>query len=308
MKNEGVLKLAGNENLCKAKATKNDEFYTRLSDIENELTHYKKHFKDAVVLCNCDDPAWSNFWRYFHMNFDTLGLKKLISTHYDAKKSSYKMEYAGGDDNNISAGVITSLPGDGDFRSPECIELLKQADIIATNPPFSLFREYVAQLVKYDKKFVIIGNMNAATYKDVFPLLKNNKVWFGFNYVKEFIQPDGNSKKFGNILWYTNLDITKRHEELNLIEKYNPDRYPRYDNYDAINVNKVVDIPCDYAGVMGVPLTFLDKYNPGQFEIIGVDESCGVGLSMGLFIDGSRYKQCYANGRSIYKRIFIKKK
>lgn len=281
-----VLTLAKNENLCKAKAAKNDEFYTLLSDIENELKHYEGHFKGAVVLCNCDDPTWSNFWRYFHINFDALGLKKLISTHYDAEKLTYKMEYAGGNDNDISAGVITPLSCSGDFRSPECVELLKQADIIATNPPFSLFREYVAQLVKYDKKFIIIGNMNAITYKEIFPLFKDYKIWYGHSISsgdRKFNVPDDyplnatgcgvdeDGKKYirvKGVRWFTNLEHQKRHEIIDLIEHYTPEKYPKYDNYDAINVNKTCDIPCNYDGCIGVPITFLDKYNPDQFEIL----------------------------------------
>ncbi|MBE5885999.1 MAG: modification methylase [Lachnospiraceae bacterium] len=262
--------MAKNTNLHKAKDAKNDEFYTQISDIEKELKHYKGHFKGAVVFCNCDDPEWSNFWKYFHLNFEFLGLKKLITTHYETEKPSYKMEYEGGNDADCSVGTITPLMQNGDFRSPECVELLKEADIVVTNPPFSLFREYVAQLMEYGKKFVVIGSMNAITYKEIFPLLKNNHMWLGCNSVKEFVQPDGSIKKFGNILWFTNLDIAKRHEELDLIEKYSPEKYPKYDNYDAINVDKVTDIPCDYDGVMGVPITFLDKYNPEQFVIVGM--------------------------------------
>ena len=232
-----------NANLTAAKMAKNDEFYTQFSDIQNELSHYKQHFKDKVVFCNCDDPTWSNFWKYFHLKFDDFGLKKLIATHYDPKQSTYKMEYTGGDDRNTEVGVMTTLKQNGDFRSPECIELLKEADIVVTNPPFSLFREYVAQLMKHKKKFVIIGNMNAITYKEIFPLLKNDEMWLGYMSPKVFIQPDGSEKKFGNVLWYTNLDIAKRHESIDLVEHYTPGKYPKYENYDAINVDKVLDIP-----------------------------------------------------------------
>lgn len=260
-----------NANLHKAKDAKNDEFYTHISDIENELIHYKEHFKDKIVYCNCDDPTWSAFWKYFHLNFAELGLKKLISTHYDREEATYKMEYEGGDDNNIEAGVKTPLEGNGDFRNQECIELLKEADIVVTNPPFSLFREYVAVLMERKKKFLIIGNKNAITYKEFFPLLKDDEVWIGCTNVKEFLQPDGSIKKFGNIGWFTNLDVAKRHEKLILCEHYTPEKYPKYDNYDAINVDKVDEIPCDYYEAMGVPITFIDKFNPEQFEIIGAD-------------------------------------
>ena len=653
-----------NTNLHKAKTAKNDEFYTQLTDVAKELMHYKKHFKDKIVFCNCDDPTWSAFWKYFHLNFAELGLKKLISTHYDREEATYKMEYTGGDDNNIEVGVKTPLDGNGDFRNQECLELLDECDIVVTNPPFSCyssdtevmtnhgwkliknvninediimslnpenkqiemvkaidfisspvngelyhfhnqnmdfcvtenhqmygyykastgdnkalpfinaedvkkshllplsdfswngvqeeyfslpetiqleqysrreivvqkkkivmndwleflgfyladgcyrdhintcgkrdytvsikqntanekyvldlikrigftatispgssssnanyciyskqlweylsqfgrskekyipreymnlgreqlaillkgymngdsskcadghihfpsvskklmdniqelllkvyglvaqiheyerkhsyddnkgvcyhininlyryhknfskygipdkvpyndnvycltleknhimlvrhneiigwcgncFREYVAVLMEHQKKFLIIGNKNAITYKEFFPLLKNNEVWIGCTNVKEFLQPDGSIKKFGNIGWFTNLDVAKRHEKLILWKNYTPEEYPRYDNYDAINVDKVSEIPCDYDGVMGVPITFMDKYNPLDFEIIGADEAEGTGFSNGLYIQGSKYKQCYMNGKRIYKRIFIRKK
>lgn len=301
--------MAKNNSLHKARDAKNDEFYTQLVDIEKELKHYRDYFKGSVVFCNCDDPDWSNFWKYFHLNFEFLGLKKLITTHYDSSEPTYKMEYEGGNDEDISVGVVTPLQTNGDFRSPECIELLKEATIVVTNPPFSLFREYVAQLMEYDKKFIIIGNKNAITYKEFFPLLKDNKVWVAYNNVHEFIQPNGNVKKFGNIGWYTNLDITKRHETLDLIEKYTPEKYPKYDNYDAIEVSKVVNIPYDYEGVMGVPISFMDKFNPEQFEIVGADEAEGTGFSNGLWdCSITNKKQCVINGERVYKRIFIKRK
>ena len=202
------------------------------------------------------------------MNFAELGLKKLISTHYDREEATYKMEYTGGDDNNIEVGIKTPLEGNGDFRNQECLDLLDECDIVVTNPPFSLFREYVAVLMEHQKKFLIIGNKNAITYKEFFPLLKDDEVWIGCTNVKEFLQPDGSIKKFGNIGWFTNLDVAKRHEKLILWKNYTPEEYPTYNNYDAINVDKVSEIPCDYDGVMGVPITFLDKYNPEQFEII----------------------------------------
>lgn len=326
--------MAGNTNLSAAKRAKNDEFYTQLTDIEKELRHYRKHFKDKTVLCNCDDPFESNFFKYFVLNFNRLGLKKLITTCYEGsavaeyrngKAKPYKAVVTTVHDTTGDGGIdmedvrnlfelgeneLVELEGDGDFRSEECLALLDEADIVVTNPPFSLFREYVATLMEYKKKFIIIGNMNAITYKEIFPLLKDDDVWLGSTHPKEFIQRDGTVKKFGNICWYTNLDIKKRHEELILVKKYagHEDEYPHYDNYDAIEVSKVANIPLDYAGVMGVPITFLDKFNPNQFEIIGADEAEGTGFSQGLFIEGSKYKQCYANGARIYKRIFIRNK
>ena len=279
--------MAANANLHKAKNAKNDEFYTQLTDVSKELMHYKHHFKDKIVFCNCDDPTWSAFWKYFHLNFSALGLKKLISTHYDKTEPTYKMEYTGGDDNDIEVGVKTPLEGNGDFRNQECLDLLDEADIVVTNPPFSLFREYVACLVEHDKKFIILGNMNAITYKEFFPLLRNNEVWLGctnFNVGMYFFVPDDfeyrltykflkeiDGRKVNRVAgccWFTNLDHKKRHEKLILWKNYTSDEYPKYDNYDAINVNKVSEIPCDYDGVMGVPITFLDKYNPDQFEIV----------------------------------------
>lgn len=282
-----------NTSLHVAKDAKNDEFYTQLTDVSKELMHYKKHFKNKVVFCNCDDPTWSAFWKYFHLNFKELGLKKLISTHYDKNEPTYKMIYEGGDDNDIEAGVKTALEGNGDFRNQECLDLLDESDIVVTNPPFSLFREYVACLIEHDKKFIIVGNPNCATYKDFFSYFKNNKVWIGakpWSQEMYFGVPDEQKEyllknkkegsayviKDGEVLgrvatiWLTNLDIKKRHEKLILWKQYNADEYPKYYNYDAINVDKVDRIPCDYDGDMGVPITFLDKYNPEQFEIIGL--------------------------------------
>ena len=267
--------MAANANLHKAKNAKNDEFYTQLTDVSKELMHYKHHFKDKIVFCNCDDPTWSAFWKYFHLNFEALGLKKLISTHYDKTEPTYKMKYTGGDDNDIEGGVKTPLEGNGDFRNQECLDLLDEADIVVTNPPFSLAREYLACLVEHGKKFLIVGDMNWITYKEVFPLLKSNSIWLGNCSVKEFVQPDGTIKKFGNKLWFTNLDIAKRHEKLILWKHYSSEEYPTYDNYDAINVDKVDQIPCDYDGVMGVPITYLDKHNPDQFEILGYTGGLG---------------------------------
>lgn len=297
---------AKNENLAKARKEKNDEFYTQLTDIEKELRHYKKHFKDKIVFCNCDDPEKSNFWQYFSLNFEELGLKKLIATHYETTKQSYKLEMWK-DEAGVHSGIKT-LEQNGDFRSPESIALLQEADIVVTNPPFSLFREYISQLMQYEKKFLIIGNKNAITYKEFFPLLKDNKVWIGYNSVKEFKQPDGTTKKFGNIGWYTNLDIDKRHEDLTLYRRYSSTDYPKYENYDAIEVKKVADIPCDYTGVMGVPITFLDKYNPEQFEILWTTDRGGDGKLEDYKLEHTRYDAPVINGNGIYKRILIKRK
>lgn len=282
--------MGANANLHKARNAKNDEFYTRFIDVSNELMHYEKHFKDKIVLCNCDDPRWSAFWRYFHLNFDELGLKKLISTHYDKTEPTYRMEYTGGDDNDIEVGVKTPLEGNGDFRNRECLDILDEADIVVTNPPFSLFREYVAALMEHEKKFLVIGSKNAITYRDFFPLLQKGDVWIGHNNPSEFLQPDGSTKKFGNIGWFTNLSIAKRPEKLILRKTYRSEEYPRYDNYDAINVNKVADIPVDYEGVMGVPISIIDKYDPDQFEIIG----------------WAKYPTPQINGKSTYVRILIR--
>lgn len=278
--------MAKNDNLHKAKDAKNDEFYTRIEDVAEELRHYKKHFAGKVVFCNCDDPTWSAFWRYFHLNFAELGLKKLISTHYDRTEPTYKMEYEGGDDNNVEVGVKTPLEGNGDFRNKECLDLLDESDIVVTNPPFSLFREYVAVLMKHQKKFLILGNMNALTYKEIFPLIRDNQLWYGASIHsgdRKFYVPndyplkasgcgvDNNGQKFirvKGVRWYTNLDYKARHEKLVLWKNYTPEEYPKYDNYDAINVNKYSEIPCDYDGVMGVPITFIDYYCPEQFEIV----------------------------------------
>lgn len=287
--------MAKNENLKKAKKEKNDEFYTQLTDIEKELRHYKKHFKDKIVFCNCDDPEYSNFWRYFSLNFEELGLKKLIATHYEPHKQSYKLEMWK-DEAGVHSGIKT-LKENGDFRSTESLELLQEADIVVTNPPFSLFREYIDKLMKYEKKFLIIGNKNAITYKEFFPLLKENKVWIGYNSPTEFTLPDGTiTKKISGLTrWYTNLDIDKRHEDITLYRHYTPEEYPKYDNYDAIEVSKVSDIPCDYDGAMGVPITFMDKYNPDQFEII-------------KFRKGNDDNDLMVNGKWPYFRILIKRK
>lgn len=304
---------SANSNLHKAKDAKNDEFYTQLTDVAKELMHYKAHFKDKIVLCNCDDPTWSAFWKYFHLNFTELGLKKLISTHYDREKATYKMEYTGGDDNDIEAGVKTPLEGNGDFRNKECLDLLDECDIVVTNPPFSLFREYVAVLMEHKKKFLIIGNKNAITYKEFFPLLKYDEVWIGCTNVKEFLQPDGSVKKFGNIGWFTNLDVAKRHEKLILWKNYTPEEYPKCDNYDSININKVAEIPYNYNKVMGVPITFLDKYNPEQFEICGMaagnSRATGLNYNVSYIPHKDDRGGCFiVNGKRQYARILIRKK
>ena len=291
---------ASNSNLRKANKAKNDEFYTQLSDIENELKHYREHFKGKTILCNCDDPRVSNFFHYFSYNFEFLGLKKLIATCYknksmdlfsqnDSEQAIY-LEYEGDKDGNRVPSIdeigVKNLKGDGDFRSPECIELLKQADIVVTNPPFSLFREYVAQLVEYDKKFVIVGHQNAITYKEIFKLIKENNIWLGYGFnggAAHFINTHyedyataGDHKegmiRVSGVVWFTNLEINKRHEEMILWKPYkgNEKDYPKYDNYDAINIDKTKEIPLGYDGAMGVPITFLHKYNPEQFEIISL--------------------------------------
>ena len=317
-----------NSRLQKAKKQKKDEFYTQLSDIEKELAHYKDCFKDKTVLCNCDDPRISNFFKYFSYNFEYLGLKKLISTCYknqepdlfsaNNSERAIWVDYNGDKHGNRVPDPkeigIKHFKHDGDFRSLECIELLKQADIVVTNPPFSLFREYVAQLVEYDKKFIIIGNKNAITYKDIFNLIKKNKLWLGYRNVNNdmwlFLPDDEeeyekivDGKKMRHIqaCWFTNIDHRKRHQDLILYKKYTPEEYPKYDNYDAIEVSKTKDIPCDYDGAMGVPITFLDKFNPKQFEILGMDDHR-------LQYPEWRGRGPDLNGKPIYRRIIIKRK
>lgn len=286
-----------NKNLHKAKDTKEDEFYTQLTDIEKELKYYKKHFKNKIVYCNCDDPRVSNFFHFFSYNFEKFGLKKLIATCYknqnmdlfskhDVEQAIY-LEYNGDKNaNNIpdpnEIGII-NLKGDGDFRSKESIELLKQADIVVTNPPFSLFREYVNQLIEYKKKFLIIGNINAISYRECFELIKTDQMWLGYNTVRHFGRPDGTMYETARSFWYTNLDIAKRHEDIILYKTYsgNETKYPKYENFNAINVDRTFDIPVDYKGFMGVPITFLDKYNPAQFEIVGLGIS-NSGIEIGV--------------------------
>lgn len=309
-----------NSSLHAAKDAKNDEFYTRLEDINEEINHYEDKFRDKVVFCNCDDPKWSNFWKYFHLNFEYLGLKKLITTHYESGEvQSYKIEYTGGNDEDFEEGTITPLEQNGDFRSDECIALLDEADIVVTNPPFSLFREYIALLMEHNKDFIIIGPKNAITYKEIFPLIQNNELWLGYGFKAGnayFIVPNGtdtsqyakgvydaatNTVKFRNCTWFTNIDHSKRHETLETSYYYEkrgtlyPELYPKYDNYDAISVDKLAEIPCDYKGVMGVPITFLEKYNPDQFEIV-------------KFRKGDDDKDLCVNGKCPYFRILIKRK
>ena len=287
--------MAKNTDLSNAKNAKKDEFYTQLEDINAEMVHYEKQFKGKTVLMNCDDPTWSNFWRYFHIEFERLGLKKIIATHYEyGEVASYKMEYEGGNDENFEIGVKTDLTQNGDFRSPECLALLDEADIVVTNPPFSLFREYIVLLMEHGKQFIIIGNVNALTYKEVFPLVKDNKVWFGASIHsgdRKFYVPDdyplnaagcgtdSDGRRFirvKGVRWYTNMDYKARHTDLETTYFYSkkeqlyPELYPKYHNYDAINVDKTTEIPMDYYEAMGVPITFMDRYNPDQFEILGM--------------------------------------
>ena len=309
--------MAKNENLHKAKTAKNDEFYTQLSDIEKEMVHYKQHFNGKTVYCNCDDARESNFFKYFSKNFEFLGLKKLITTGYKADGHGVALIYEGDKNGNRNPDseeiTIKQLEGNGDFRSAECVEFLKEADIVVTNPPFSLFREYIAQLMEYGKKFIIMGNGNAITYKYFFPYIKNNEIWLGYTlfvgkmpYFQVPLDTDiskgnyyyenGNLfKQVNSICWFTNLDHEKRNRPLDLYKHYSNECYPKYDNYDAIEVSKVCEIPMDYDGVMGVPITFLDKYCPDQFKIVGNEISLGIEKGRG-----------YINGKRMYSRIFIK--
>jgi len=355
-----------NRNLHKANQAKKDEFYTQLVDIEKELKHYKKQFRGKAIYCNCDDPFESNFFKYFAANFNELKLKKLIATShvkspivggqlplFEMKglkpdgKQPFKIEISKLADVNADGAIdiadvewllkhdaITSSPlkGDGDFRSDECIKLLKKADIVITNPPFSLFREYVAQLVEYNKKFLILGDQNAITYKEIFKMIKDNKLWFGYDNggTKWFQVPNDydiptetrikivNGVKYfsmGRIMWFTNLDTTKRHEEFTLYKKYSQKEYPKYDNYNAIEIPRVLDIPKNYNGAMGVPITFLDKYNPEQFEIIGLladkrEKSDALIQGKPTYLDEQhkKYVGAIVNGRATYARIIIKQR
>lgn len=373
--------MAGNKSLGAARVAKEDEFYTQLTDVEKEMRHYRKHFKNKTVFCNCDDPFESNFFKYFVLNFNRLGLRKLIATCYvsspiantqlslfdvigaeESKQNKpYKAVVTKVYDKTGDGGIdmfdvaelfkygenqLCELDGDGDFRSYECLALLDESDIVVTNPPFSLFREYIAILQEHRKSFIVIGNQNAITYKEIFPLLRDNEIWLGDKsgdmafMVPEYYEAretryweDENGQKWrslGNICWFTNLDIKKRHEELILVKRYDPDVYLHYVNYDAINVDKVADIPCDYAGVMGVPITFMEKYNPDQFEILGTSDNGIVpdeykttpGLSKefvddyykaggkGSYKEGNPTAGVYKNGIAsmVYKRIFIRNK
>lgn len=354
-----------NKNLNAAKVAKKDEFYTQLSDIERELQHYWQHFRDKVVLCNCDDPYESNFFKYFALRFNQLGLKKLICTCYNGSpvqgqelllhfdgfddeptKIAYKVEITEVKDMNGDGAVdlsdvryllqndknVMSTLKTGDFRSKECIELLKEADIVVTNPPFSLFREYIGQLMEFQKKFVIVGHQNAITYKEVFPLLMKNEVWLGYGFkgaATHFYSPyddvatSGDHKehmiRFSGVNWFTNLEIPKRNEELDLICRYSEEEYPSYDNYDAIEVSKTADIPSDYSGVMGVPITFLDKYCPTQFELLGITDrgnEYGIKTKEYTPMDSPKYGDLNRRGaimvngvlKSTYARVLIRNK
>lgn len=304
-----MKKKSLNKNLNRAAIAKNDEFYTRLIDIEKELIYYKNYFKNKIIFCNCDNPKESNFFKYFALNFNSLGLKKLISTHYIKGKKSYKLEIIKNINNNDT--IKTNLKGDGDFRSKECINILKETDIIVTNPPFSLFREYIAQLIEYKKSFIVIGSQNSISYKEIFPLIRKNQIWIGNTRPKEFVQPEGTTKKFGNICWYTNIDIVKKYKNIILYKTYknNEFNYPKYNNYNAIEISKIKEIPKDYNGIMGVPITFIEKYNPEQFQIIGCDYDVKCGYLPEIKNNSWKYKfdRGYINGKKIYARIFIKK-
>lgn len=315
-----MTKPAGqaNTNMHAAKRNKNDEFYTQLTDIEKELGHYQNHFRDKVVFCNCDDPLESNFWKYFWLNFQFLGLKKLIATHFEREQPSYKLEAELVDGRLVE--TRTPLQQNGDFRSPECVAILDASDIVVTNPPFSLFREYIAQLDAFGKQFLVIGHQNAITYKEIFKLIKGNRLWLGFGFsgnAAHFINRHyedyataGNHKegmiRVSGVVWFTNLPHSKRNEHLILYKSYSEQDYPKYDNYDAIEVSKTKDIPVDYSGAMGVPVTFMNKYNPEQFEIVGMAEDNGKGFSGGLW-DGKN-PHCIINGQKKFKRIFIRSK
>ena len=326
----GGMAMGDNAALTAAKRAKKDEFYTQRVDIENELRHYKAHFKGKVVLCNCDDPRQSEFFKYFVENFEKLGLKKLIATCYKSQdvdlfsqgdcERAICQVYEGDKNGNMvldddEVGV-RELKGDGDFRSAECVELLKQSDIVVTNPPFSLFREYMALLMEYQKKFLIIGNINNTAYKEILPLVMGNKVWLGYNTghfwfkvpptyedkATDFKIDDAGQKwrRMGNICWFTNLDIAKRHEDMVLFRNYSPDVYPKYDNYDAIDVARTADIPCDYFGIMGVPITFMAQHNPDQFELLGSTR----------YHDGQSFADDinFINGKGKFTRMLIRRK
>lgn len=326
--------MPGNSNLHMSRAGKTDEFYTQLSTIEDELRHYRKYFRDKVIFCNADDPAigeegqdhfgdglggyTSNFFRYFQLNFTQLGIKKLITTHYEADKPSYKFEIVSSDNEDqigLPDYVKTPLEGNGDFRSPECLALLDECDIVVTNPPFSLMKEYLPLLINSSKQFLILGNMNHAIISEIFHYFKGNKVWLGYNSghfwfrVPDYYEAKGTDfkedadgqkwRRMGNICWFTNMDIDKRHQPLDLYMHYSALNYPKYDQYDAINVSKTAEIPADYDGIMGVPITFLDKYSPEQFEMLGVDRYVS---------DNPKYGHRFTiNGKETYARILIRR-
>lgn len=336
-----------NTNLQAAKNAKDDEFYTTYESIAKEIVHYKRHFKGKVVLCDCDDPFESNFCRYFLRNFNVLGLRRLICTSYGSSKvvatqallfdeeneplvagHGYVLDVRsmGKGDKEFSethieqflatSKVIRRLKGDGDFRSPECVKYLKRADIVVTNPPFSLFKEIVAEIRKYGKSFLLVGNQNALTYKEIFPLIQKNEAWTGYQFgemkfrvpqsseprsIRYWVDDDGQKwRSLGNAMWLTNLDIERRHEQLNLIKRYSPEEYPKYDSYDAINVRRITDIPCDFAGIMGVPVTIINRYNADQFEIVG-EANHGSDNEYDLF-------KPTVNGKLLFKRILIRNK
>ena len=301
--------MAKNKNLHEAKKNKKDEFYTRLEDIERECFKYKEHFRGKTIFLNCDDATESNFFLYFSLNFEFFGLKRLISVGYSEGGRGKLYEYTGDKNGNNMPDPeeieITEMEGDGDFRSEESIELLKQADIVVTNPPFSLFREYIAQLVEYDKKFLVIGNLNSTSYKEIFKFFKNNLVWLGYNCVRWFMDGSGKEVEGARSYWFTNIPHSKRNEELILWNTYKPEELPKYDNYDAIEVPKTKLIPKDYDGIMGVPITFLDKYNPDQFEIIDINPHFFTIVEQGL----PKPKQLKITGqKDPYARILIKNK
>lgn len=317
--------MAGNTSFEAAKANKNDEFYTKLDEIEKELKHYRDHFKDKHVFLNCDDPEYSNFWRFFYINFDFLGLKHLTATHYNDNEQTYRLDYYA-EENGQMTFLQTDLEQNGDFRSPESLAILKECDIVVTNPPFSLFREYMEILMEYDKSFLIIGNQNNVTYKEMIPLLQEDKIWLGVNSgTMEFQVPNTEEyhkktsfrvdekghawRKFGNICWYTNLDYPERHEDLILYKSYNPEEYPKYVNFDAIEVGTVKSIPFDYKGNMGVPITFLKDYNPDQFKIVGFSANLAKPMkeiaNKGEYMQGGpRFYIKEQNGKYIYKRLY----